>query len=299
MADDDNRDLGDISKIIELAERTERRVVVTQDSVGLVFAERYDGQLLFDHDTGRWFRWTGTHWQQERTRLAFDWARNLTRELTEEQSLKVQGLSRKTSFCNGVESFCQADRRFAVTENDWNNDHFLLATPSGTIELRTGKTRPANPADRINKITGTSPADTMTCPRWLAFLDEATDKDDELIGFLQRWFGYCLTGDISEHALIFCYGPGGNGKGVMLNTASRILGDYARTAAMQTFIATKFEQHPTDVALLCGARLVTASETESGQVWAESKLKQLTGGDPVSARFMRQDFSTYARARIA
>jgi putative DNA primase/helicase len=133
----------------------------------------------------------------------------------------------------------------------------------------------------------------LECPRWLTFLDEATGKDVELIGFLQRWCGYCLTGDIREHALVFCYGPGGNGKTVMLNTISGILGDYAKTAAMETFVASQFEHHPTDLAMLCGARLVTAAETEEGRAWAETKIKQLTGGDPISARFMRQDFFTY------
>jgi putative DNA primase/helicase len=92
---------------------------------------------------------------------------------------------------------------------------------------------------------------------------------------------------------VFCYGPGGNGKTVLLNTVSAIRGDYATVAAMETFVASQFDQHPTDMAMLCGARLVTAAETEEGRAWAETKIKQLTGGDPISARFMRQDFFTY------
>jgi putative DNA primase/helicase len=102
--------------------------------------------------------------------------------------------------------------------------------------------------------------------------------------------GYCLTGDIREHALFFIYGPGGNGKGVFLNTIVKVLGDYATTAAMDTFTASHSDKHPTDLAKLKGARLVTASETEEGRAWAESRIKQLTGGDRISARFMRQDF---------
>lgn len=114
-----------------------------------------------------------------------------------------------------------------------------------------------------------------------------------MVEFLRRWCGYCLTGETREHALIFLYGPGGNGKSVFLNTISRIMGDYATTSAMETFTSSRFDKHPTDLALLRGARLVSASETEEGRAWAESRIKQMTGGDPISARYIRQDFFTY------
>jgi putative DNA primase/helicase len=104
---------------------------------------------------------------------------------------------------------------------------------------------------------------------------------------------YSLTGTTREHALLFIYGPGGNDKSVLLNTVSGILGDYCRTAPMDTFTASPGDRHPTDLAMLRGARLVTATETEEGRAWAESRIKQMTGGDPISARFMRQDFFTF------
>ena len=91
----------------------------------------------------------------------------------------------------------------------------------------------------------------------------------------------------------FCYGIGGNGKGVLLGTWNGILGEYSAIAPMATFTATQNERHPTELAMLRGARLVTTQETEDGHHWAESKVKALTGGDPVSARFMRQEFFTY------
>ena len=115
----------------------------------------------------------------------------------------------------------------------------------------------------------------------------------ELIRYLQQWCGYCLTGDTREHALVFVYGGGGNGKSVFLNTVSGILSEYAVTAAMDTFTASRDSKHPTDLAMLRGARMVTASETEEGKPFAEARIKQMTGGDPISARFMRQDFFTF------
>ena len=101
--------------------------------------------------------------------------------------------------------------------------------------------------------------------------------------------GYCLTGDTTEHALFFCYGTGANGKGVTINTVASILKDYGQTASVETFTASRNDRHLTELAVLRGARLVTVSETEEGRRWAESRIKQLTGGDRIRANFMRQD----------
>ena len=113
-----------------------------------------------------------------------------------------------------------------------------------------------------------------------------------MVRFLRQWFGYSLT-ETREHALVFVFGPGGNGKSVFLNVMTGILGDYAATATMDAFIASHGDRHSTDVAMLRGSRLVTCSETEEGRQWAEARIKQLTGGDPITARFMRQDNFTY------
>ena len=115
----------------------------------------------------------------------------------------------------------------------------------------------------------------------------------ELQDFLQRVCGYSLTGITIEDALFFFYGRGGNGKSVFLKTIAGILGDFHKTASMEMFTVSHNERHPTDLAMLRGARLVTAIETEEGKRWDESKLKALTGGDPIAARFMRQDFFEY------
>ena len=102
--------------------------------------------------------------------------------------------------------------------------------------------------------------------------------------------GYILTGVTQEEAMFFAYGTGANGKSKFLQAIAGVLGDYAKVAPIETFIDSKNQNHPTDLAGLQGARLVTASETEQGRRWAESKVKSLTGGDKIAARFMRQDF---------
>ena len=140
----------------------------------------------------------------------------------------------------------------------------------------------------MTKTAGASAAGD--CPVWMEFLDTVTGGDADLQAYLQRMAGYCLSGVTTEHALFFLYGTGANGKSVFANTLTAIMGDYATVAAMDMFMATHGDRHPTDMAGLRGARIVTSIETEQGSRWAESKLKALTGGDKITARFMRQDF---------
>jgi putative DNA primase/helicase len=268
-------------------------MLVTEDGAAAEFAELYGNRLRFCHDTGAWFEWDGIAWRQNRTGVAFTWARLLARKLATNEPDRVRYTTSKTSFATGVEKFARADPVLAVTIDTWDTDPFLFGTPAGTVDLRTGVLRASDPAEGITKLAGCSPTKDAFCPRWLQFLDDATGKDEAAIRFLQQWCGYSLTGDTREHALIFVYGPGGNGKSVFLNVVTSIMGDYATTAAMDTFTASHNDKHPTDLAMLRGARLVTASETEEGRAWAEARIKQMTGGDTVTARFMRQDFFSF------
>ena len=268
---------------------------LTEDGIALAFAAAHEDRLRYDHTRGKWYHWTGKAWRIDETKLAFSWSRRICRQLAKRPGVQAKTFSTlaKAATAAAVERFASTDPALAVTSQIWDNDPFLLGTPDGTLDLRTGILREPNPHDFITRITAIAPAHQATCPLWLNFLAEVTGQDEALIRFLQQWCGYCLTGDTREHALLFAHGPGGNGKGVFLNTVSRILGDYARVAAMETFTASSTDKHPTDLAMLRGARLVTASETEEGRAWAESRIKQMTGGDPIAARFMRMDFFEY------
>jgi putative DNA primase/helicase len=264
---------------------------LSEDGVAKSFATYYGASLRFDHSTGAWFEWTGSYWRKNEVGLASHYVRLLARDMS--KGTKKANTVRKKSFASGVETFARNDPTFAVTIDAWDKDPFLLGTPDGTVDLRAGKMRAADPADGITKLTSIAPAARADCPLWLKFLDESTGGDAELIRLLQQLCGYALTGDTREHALFFIYGGGGNGKSVFLNTVSHIMLDYATMAAMDTFTASRSDKHPTDLAMLRGARLVTASETEEGKAWAEARIKSLTGGDTISARFMRQDFFSF------
>ena len=292
--------VGDLTDPGYLAEQpeisAEGQVELTEHGVALAFAKRHGDDLRYCHTTGCWYRWDGVRWVRDETRRAFTWARNLVASLNRGAEFRIQAVTGKASFAAAVERFAQADEAIAVTREIWDRDPLLLGTPEGVVDLRTGDLRPAARDDYITRITAVAPSPTADCPTWLAFLREATGGDPALIGFLQRWFGYCLTGLTREHALLFVYGPGGNGKGVLLVTITGILGSYAVTAALDTFTAAKGDRHPTDLAMLAGARFVITTETEEGRGWAEARIKAMTGGDPVTARFMRQDFFTYVPA---
>jgi len=263
---------------------------VTEDRAAEYFAQIYKDRLAYCHSAGSWYEYDGSIWRQHKTPLAFHYARELMRDLS--RNLASPGQFQKTRFALGVEKFAQADPVFSRTSEHWNPDPFLLGTPAGTVDLKTGRLRSAIPSDKINRSTATPPSN-MGCPKWLSFLHGATGGDHELVRFLQQIAGYSLTGLTTEHALFFIYGGGGNGKSVFIDTLTRIAGEYAQTAAMTTFERQDNSSIPADLAMLDGARLVTASETEEGRPWAEARIKQMTGGDPITARFMRQNFFTF------
>jgi putative DNA primase/helicase len=196
-------------------------------------------------------------------------------------------LSTKT--VSAVEQLCRYDDVFKATADQWDGDPWLLNTPGGIVDLRTGTLRTARREDYCTKRTSVSPAEGEPA-LFMAFLRQIMGGDETVVSYLNRLFGYCLTGSTMEHVFAFFYGSGANGKGTLTGIIGDILNDYAQTAALETFIATNTPHHPTDVAGLRGSRLVVVPETEGGRHWAEAKLKTLTGGDRISARLMRQDF---------
>ena len=264
----------------------------TEDALALAFTRRYHRDWRYVFAWGRWMMWDGQRWRSEDTLAATDLIRSVCRHAAvRADNPKIASKLASAGTVGGVERLARADRRHAATTAEWDADPWLLNTPGGVVDLKTGRMRPHDRADRMTKITTATPGGD--CPTWRQFLDEVTGGDAELHAYLQRMAGYTLTGSTQEHALFFLYGTGANGKSVFVNTLATILGDYAANAPMDTFMETRNDRHPTDMAGLRGARFVSAIETEQGRRWAESKIKNLTGGDKISARFMRQDFFEY------
>jgi putative DNA primase/helicase len=273
-------------------EVTDRPPEFTDEALALRFTELHKAQLRYVATWGRWLIWDGTVWRFDETLLAFDLSRAVCRKASTECSdERIAAAIASAKTVAAVERLAKADRHHAATADQWDSDLWMLNTPDGVVDLRTSRLRPHHPDDYMTKITAVGPE--AGCPLWKKFLDRITGDDIELQAFLERFSGYCLTGITREHALAFGYGTGANGKGTFLNTIGGVLGGYAAVAPMETFTASPTDRHPTDLAMLRGARLVTAQETEEGRRWAESRIKALTGGDPITARFMRQDFFTF------
>ena len=264
-----------------------------ENSVIHAFTVKYDGTLLFDHSAGCWYRYDGSVWRREETKLALHRARKMATHLAKDNS-KAKALLKVSSW-ESIERGARSDRAFAVTADRWNRDPWLLGTPGGTVDLRTGEIRPGDPDDCISRCTAVAPilldkfVFSRDCPQWQKFLNEALDGDPEAIRFIQMWFGYSLTGVTTEQALLFVYGPGGSGKSTAINTAAEVAGEYAISVATSTLTANKHVAHAEELARLDGPRMAWASETEKGRAWAENRIKNLTGGDKITARFMRQN----------
>jgi putative DNA primase/helicase len=216
--------------------------------------------------------------------------RELCREFFgDDRSLRKRMLNAKT--ISAVERMVRSDALHRATVDQWDTEDQLLNTPEGIVDLTTGEIRAHDPHHYCTKIALVAPQGD--CPVFLKFLGDVTANNQELIDFIQRVLGYACTGLTKEHALFFFYGTGANGKGTLLNTIVNILNDYSTIASMDAFTESKHDRHPTELAALMGARLVVAQETDEGRNWAESRIKTLVGGDPITARFMRQDFFTY------
>jgi putative DNA primase/helicase len=271
----------------------DRVTILSEVDIADCFSEQYRNELRYVAKWGQWLRYDGIRWREEQTLKSFDLARQLCRELTRESNSKDGEVKRVLSSKTiaAVVQIARADRRLAATIDQWDDDPLALNTPDGVVDLRTGNVRPHSPEDYVTKTTAVGPGGE--CPLWMKFLDRFTVGDKEVEDHLQRACGYCLTGLTIEEVLFFLFGMGGNGKGVFVHTVAGIMFDYARTAPMEVFIASGMERHPTELAMLQGARLVTATETEEGKRWDEPRIKALTGRDPISARFMRQDFFEY------
>jgi putative DNA primase/helicase len=264
-------------------------VEFSEDWVALRFAKHFGHVLRYVPIWGKWRVYDGMCWRDDDKLVAFDSARNACRgaaALAETPSEQKRLTSAKTRAA--VISLAQSDPSLVATVNQWDADLMALNTPGGVVDLRTGEVRPHSPEAFLSKITTTAPGGG--CPTFLNFLMQITGGDRDFVGYLRRVFGYALTGLTTEDALFFLHGSGANGKSTLLRVIKQILGDYAMSSPSSVFTANKYQSHPTEIARLHGKRLVVSSEIESGQAWAESRIKELTGGDEVSARLMRQDF---------
>lgn len=253
----------------------------TEQAVMRAWVDNNADRVRYDHSRGKWLIWDQHFWRLDQRKRAFWSAIEFCHRLNKSKA-------ERAAFANAVELLARAHPAVATMSKDWNPDPTLVACPTGVIELATGRLRPGHPSDMIDRSLSVSPDNGMDAPVLFDFLQQMWPQDG-VIDCLQRWFGYCLSGLISEHKFLFMHGTGANGKGTLLNLAASIWDDYCVTASIDVFLESHVDRHPTEIAKLHGAHLVMVHETREGRRWDEAKIKSLTGGDRVTARFMHKD----------
>ena len=263
------------------------------------FEKDYGTDARFCHPWGKWIAWTGTHWTQDADGVVRKMAKKIPAkmwaDIGKSETLMNQGTvqfaknSSKSAGISAMLSLAQSALPVSVSEMDAND--WLLNCPNGTVDLRTGELINHRREDFLTKICPTPFLKNSQCPWWETFMLSIFAGDMETITFMERLLGYALTGDVSEQIMPVFHGSGSNGKSTLLDVIQDVLGhDYTSAAPPNLLMEKKTDSHPTELAGLFGRRLVVAQETNQGARLAEGIVKQLTGGDKLQVRRMREDF---------
>ena len=265
---------------------------------------RHGNDLRFCASLGGWLAWDGVRWGKDETgevvRRAKETVRSIAVEAaTSDHEESRRGLlahslaSEKASRLTAMVNLAQSEAGVPVRAEDLDADPWLLNVQNGVIDLRTGQLGPPRREALCTKLAPVAYDPAATCPAFDAFLAEV-QPDPEVRACLLRILGYSLTGVVREHIFPIHHGDGGNGKGTLRDVMLAVLGEYATEVPAALLMSKdKGDVHPTEKMVLRGARFASASETQKGRAIDEALVKLVTGGDPITARYMRQDFVTF------
>jgi putative DNA primase/helicase len=257
-------------------------------------------RLRYCKPLGQWYEWDGTRWSPDQTGAIWRWAKDTVRQLGREAAdtaddqrrqatLKWALKSEEKKVMGSMIELAWSEPGVSILPDAFDCDPWVLNTPAGTVNLKTGRLEPHRQTDLISKITSVPFGPDAKCPKWEKTLGEIFAGDDAMVAYVQRALGYSLTGFIGEHALFLCYGTGRNGKNTVLDTVATILSDYATVANPRTFLTVGQNDHLAMIADLMGRRFVPTDEVEEGEQLAESMVKRLTGNKTLKARFMHKN----------
>lgn len=260
-------------------------------------------QVRYVPESNNWLLWNGTRWARDDSGVMMEFAKKTARRIYEEgvgiddeklaiaiakhsaKSLQAERLKAMINLAKSIPSL-------VVHASDLDKDPMLLGVINGVLDLRTGKLRSAKPEDLMTKQAPVAFDPEAECPKFEAFVREIMHGDKDLIAYLRRVTGYCLTGLTDEQCLFFFYGGGANGKSTFLTVLEDLLGnDYCKQMPSETLMMKKNGSGSTnDIARLAGIRSVLSNEVEEGSRLSESLIKQMTGGDQIAARFLYAEF---------
>jgi P4 family phage/plasmid primase-like protien len=262
---------------------------------------RFGQDIRFCHAWNKWLFWDGQRWMIDSAGKVLAMSKVAVRDIYAEAGRCEHAESRKSLASHASKSE-RCDRRKAmvalaavepgipVSSDALDSDPWALNVRNGTVDLRTGRLQPHGREGLCTKLVNIDFNAAATCPRWLAFLEQIMAGRQELVAFLRRCIGHALSGDVSSQSLFFLHGTGANGKSTLLDVVLALLGEYGKQAAPDLLIAKRLEAHPTGLATLLGCRVAVCQEVGLGRSLDEAVVKQLTGGDRMTARFMRADW---------
>ena len=281
---------------------TTRAAVFKLDDIGNAerFVTQHGDDVRYDHSTGNWLLWAGTHWRQDDDGAALRLAKATARAVYDEAAAAAKAgddgrasdlakwarASAAEARLRAVLNLARAERPIAVTHEHLNRHDLLLNVQNGTLDLATGQLRAHDRGDLLTYVLPAPYDPAAVAPTWERFIERITNGDGDLARFLARAVGYTLSGATTEQCLFFLYGRGANGKSTFIETVLALLGDLGHKARAAVLMADERGRVPNEVAALAGRRLVVASELADGGRLNEGLIKDLTGGDTMSARFL-------------
>lgn len=289
-----------------------------EDGDAELFVSLHRGRLVYDHAAGQWYTWTGHHWEMDGTEQALAgvngvadlYLAEMKRQAWIRGKAEMAGQRKQADAAEALEKILarrirdlQTIRRkqavlhlaragagsLGITGSEWDADPWLFGCLNGVVDLRTGKIRPGVPGDFIRLVTTVAYSGlTAPAPVWEQFLYDVFDGDIELIDFMQRLFGFCMTATAKEHKAPILWGKGRNGKTSLVEAVRFVFGDYSGIVESEMLLQQRFGRHSgapsPDIMALRGRRFVLCSETESGRHFNVARLKWLCGGDTLTGR---------------
>lgn len=267
------------------------------------FLKAYGDRIRYCRSWNKFLVWNGNNWEIDNRGLVEEWILEFVHKMYrglrcikdpvlkadfEKHLIKSESF-RRLQALNGV---LKMTAEIKVGDSEMDNNIYLFNAKGVTIDLNYQRGREPAQADLLTKCSNFVFDKNAVCPTWEKFLMQIFNNDFELIHYVQKAMGYCLTGDVSEQCLFILWGTGANGKSTFLNTVQKLFGDYACTTGTETFMRKSSEQS-NDIARLMGKRLVTTSEAEQGKALSESLIKQITGEDELTARFLYGEYFSF------
>lgn len=295
----------DEALIIRVNRLKKGQIQYTDTSNAELLIRKHGDEIRYCNAWKKWLIWDGRRWESDESNRIYELAKKIVRDLHDDvlglsdyrDRIELEGHAIKSEAVRRRKSTVEAaswEQAINITSSDLDPSQWLFNVRNGTIDLQTGEFREHRKSDFISKIADVDYDPEADCPLWKAFLREIMDFRVELIEFLQIAVGWTMTGDVSEQTMFMLFGSGANGKSTFLNALIELMGEYAISTPTETFMKKNGDQMSNDIARLRGTRLVTTIEAEQGRKLSEPLIKQITGNDRMTARFLYGEYFDFS-----